>query len=111
MSHFTTIKTQIKDIASLRSACAELGLAVKQNSQARGYYENKTKGDYVIQLKGPYDIALNQRTSGRDMWKRRSVRAIANSSNSMASTRPPLRPGRKGCRYSAGYSNIMGTRY
>jgi len=26
MSHFTEIKTQIKDIEALRSACAELGL-------------------------------------------------------------------------------------
>jgi len=26
MSHFTTIKTQIKDIEALRSACQEMGL-------------------------------------------------------------------------------------
>ena len=74
MSHFTTIKTQIKDIAALRSACAELGLTVKQKAQARGYYENKTKGDYVIKLKGPYDIALNQQPDGSfgitaDLWE------------------------------------------
>ena len=74
MSHFTTIKTQIKDIAALRSACAELGLTLKQNAQARGYYENKTKGDYVIKLKGPYDIALNQQPDGSfgitaDLWQ------------------------------------------
>lgn len=74
MSHFTTVKTQIKDIDALRSACAELGLTVKQNAQARGYYENKTKGDYVIKLKGPYDIALNKQTDGSfgitaDLWE------------------------------------------
>jgi hypothetical protein len=74
MSHFTTVKTQIKDIAALRSACAELGLTVKQNAQARGYYENKTKGEYVIQLKGPYDIALNKQPDGSfgitaDLWE------------------------------------------
>ncbi len=28
MSHFTEIKTQIKDIETLRSACRELGLAL-----------------------------------------------------------------------------------
>jgi hypothetical protein len=60
MSHFTTIKTQIKDIEALRLACGELGLSVKQNAQARGYSESKTRGDYVIELKGPYDIALNK---------------------------------------------------
>ena len=47
MSHFTEIKTQIKDIEALRLACQELGLNLLQNAEARGYYENKTKGDYV----------------------------------------------------------------
>ena len=64
MSHFTTIKTQIKDIQALRSACDELGLSLVQNGKARGYSTNKTKGDYVIRLKGPYDIALNQQPDG-----------------------------------------------
>jgi len=60
MSHFTSIKTQIKDIDALRLASTELGLALLQNANARGYNENKIKGDYVIRLKGPYDIALNR---------------------------------------------------
>src|SRR2546423_15404841 len=73
MSHFTTIKTQIKDIEALRSACKEMGLTLLQNAEARGYYETKTKGDYVIQLKGPYDIALNKQLDGSfgitaDLW-------------------------------------------
>jgi hypothetical protein len=73
MSHFTTIKTQIKDIGALRSACQEMGLTLLQNAEARGYYENKTKGDYVIRLKGPYDIALNNQPDGSlgltaDLW-------------------------------------------
>src|SRR6476646_12292961 len=74
MSHFTTIKTQIKDINALRSACQEMGLRLLQKTEARGYYENKIKGDYVIQLKGPYDIALNKQTDGSygltaDLWQ------------------------------------------
>ena len=74
MSHFTTIKTQIKDIEALRSACQEMGLSLLQNSEARGYYENKIKGDYVIRLKGPYDIALNKQPDGSfgltaDFWQ------------------------------------------
>ncbi len=74
MSHFTEIKTQIKDIEALRSACQELGLSLVPNTEARGYYENKTKGDYVVQLKGPYDIALNKQTDGTfgltaDLWQ------------------------------------------
>ena len=73
MSHFTEIKTQIKDIEALRAACQELGLTLLQNAEARGYYENKTKGDYVVRLKGPYDIALIKQADGTfdhtaDLW-------------------------------------------
>ncbi|MEN9601868.1 MAG: hypothetical protein RIS56_1474 [Verrucomicrobiota bacterium] len=64
MSHFTTIKTQIKDVEALRSAVNELGLQLIPNTEARGYISNKTKGDYVIRLKGPYDVALNQQPDG-----------------------------------------------
>jgi hypothetical protein len=64
MSHFTTIKTQIKDIHALRSACNELGFAVLENASARGYINNQTRGEYVIQLKVPYDIALNKNPDG-----------------------------------------------
>ena len=60
MSHFTTIKTQIKDIEALRSACKELNLPLLQTADARGYAGEVRRGDYVIQLAGPYDIAVNQ---------------------------------------------------
>ena len=73
MSHFTTIQTQIKDIEALRQACGELGFTLLPNSEARGYYENKIKGDFVIRLRGPYDIALNRQPDGSygftaDLW-------------------------------------------
>ena len=64
MSHFATIKTQIKDIDALRDACAEMGFLVLQNTEARGYESNRHKGEYVIALKGPYDIALNRQSDG-----------------------------------------------
>ena len=41
MSHFTEIKTQIKDIEALRLAVQEMGLTLLQNAEARGYYENR----------------------------------------------------------------------
>ena len=74
MSHFTTIKTQIKDIEALRSACNEMGLSLLQNAEGRGYYENKIKGEFVVRLKGPYDIALNKQPDGSfgltaDLWQ------------------------------------------
>jgi hypothetical protein len=73
MSHFTTIKTQIKDIGALLSSCNELRLALLQNTEARGYHENKIKGEFIIRLNGPYDIAVNKQPDGSfgltaDLW-------------------------------------------
>jgi hypothetical protein len=64
MSHFTTIQTQVRDIELLREACAELGLELCENAQARGYSGNRLPGEVVIRLKGPYDIALNLQADG-----------------------------------------------
>ena len=55
---------RIKDIEALREACAEIGLLVLQNTEARGYEGNRHRGEYVIALKGPYDIALNRQPDG-----------------------------------------------
>jgi hypothetical protein len=73
MSHFTTIETQIKDIEALRAACQEMGISLLPDSEARGYSQNKIKGDYVLRLKGPYDVALNHQPGGSfgltaDLW-------------------------------------------
>jgi hypothetical protein len=64
MSHFTTIETQIRDIPALREACGELGLTVLENTLARGYSSNNIKGDLVIRLRGPYDVALTRQQDG-----------------------------------------------
>ncbi len=64
MSHFTTIKTQIKDIHALRAACQELKLGLLQDAEARGYYGASQRGEFIIQLKGPYDIALHRQPDG-----------------------------------------------
>ena len=64
MSHFATINTQVRDIGALRKACEELGLGLEENAQARGYRVNTTPGEYVIRLKGPYDIAVNRQPDG-----------------------------------------------
>jgi len=76
MSHFTTVNTQIRDIAALRAACTELGLEVIENAEARGYSSNRIRGDLVIRLKGPYDVALQRQPDGcyalhADLWQGR----------------------------------------
>ena len=64
MSHFTTIQTQVRDLDALRAALGELGVTLLEKTNARGYAGNTLKGDYVIRLKGPYDIALNKTPDG-----------------------------------------------
>ena len=59
MSHFTTIQTQIRDLDALRDACSELGLGFTANAQCRGYAGLTRQAPHVIQLKGPYDIAVD----------------------------------------------------
>ena len=64
MSHFTTIQTQVRDLDALRAALGELGVTLLANTEARGYLNNTLHGDFVIRLKGPYDIALNKTPDG-----------------------------------------------
>jgi hypothetical protein len=58
MSHFTTIQTQIRDLEALRDASVELGLIMLPNAKCRGYAGMSRLAPHVIQLKGPYDIAV-----------------------------------------------------
>ena len=60
MSHFVTIQTQIRDVAALEDACAELGVELLRDAEARGYANQTRHGDLVIGLHGPYDIAANR---------------------------------------------------
>ena len=58
MSHFTTIQTQIRDLAALRDASVEMGFQFLKDSKGRGYASMTRTAPHVIQLKGPYDIAV-----------------------------------------------------
>ena len=58
MSHFTTIQTQIRDLDALQDACVELGFPFLKNAKCRGYAGMTRLAPHVIQLKGPYDIAV-----------------------------------------------------
>jgi len=49
------------------------GVDPPPDRRSQGLFENKTKGDYIIKLKGPYDIALNKQPDGTygltaDLW-------------------------------------------
>lgn len=59
MSHFTTIQTQVRDLNALAAACLEMDLSFVANGQCRGYAGITRQAPHVIQLKGPYDIAVD----------------------------------------------------
>lgn len=63
MSHFTTIQTQIRDLSALSDACREMGLGFVADGQCRGYAGIVRSAPHVIQLKGPYDIAVEPSTT------------------------------------------------
>ncbi len=82
MSHYTTIQTQIKNVDALKAACAELNLPMEANALARGYAQ-PLKGEHVIRLKGPYDIAVNPQPDGThslttDWWNGHVEREVGN---------------------------------
>lgn len=59
MSHFTTIQTEIRDLDALRDASVEMGFQFLTNSKCRGYAGTTRLAPHVIELKGPYDIAVD----------------------------------------------------
>ena len=56
MSHFSKVTTQIKDIAALERAVAELGLTMTSHQKVRGYTD--INAEHVIKLNGQYDVGL-----------------------------------------------------
>jgi hypothetical protein len=60
MSHFTTIKVQIKHGETLHQALQELGYKVERNVKVRGYAGNKTDAEYVIRQPNGYDLGFRR---------------------------------------------------
>ncbi len=58
MSHFTTIKVQIKNSEILATVLAELGHKVEVNAQVRGYQGDRINAEYVIRRQNGYDIGF-----------------------------------------------------
>jgi hypothetical protein len=61
MSHFTSIKVQIKHGEILHQVLQELGYQVECNTQVRGYQGSRTEAEYVIRQKNGYDLGFRRR--------------------------------------------------
>lgn len=60
MSHFTTIKIQIKNGEILQEVLQELGYQVECNTTVRGYQGNSTQAEYVIRQNNGYDLGFRR---------------------------------------------------
>lgn len=58
MSHFSQLKTKIRDIQALSAAAKQLGLTLQKDGVVRGYNGNRSKADYLIRLTGNYDVGF-----------------------------------------------------
>lgn len=64
MSHLTEVKTEFKDAEALKKAAQELGFSWQANAECRFWNDQSKKFDYVIKLKGPYDVGVRCKPSG-----------------------------------------------
>ena len=60
MSHFTTIKVQIKNGEVLHQVLQELGYQVECNTSVRGYQGDTTHAEYVIRQSNRYDLGFRR---------------------------------------------------
>ncbi|MDJ0737936.1 MAG: DUF1257 domain-containing protein [Nostocaceae cyanobacterium] len=60
MSHFSTIKVQIKNGEILHQVLQELGYQVECNTQVRGYEGDTTNAEYVIKQNNGYDLGFRR---------------------------------------------------
>ncbi len=60
MSHFTTIKVQIKNGEILHQILQELGYEVEQNTKVRGYSGKTVNAEYVIRQPNGYDLGFRK---------------------------------------------------
>lgn len=60
MSHFSTIKTQIRNLTSLKAALNDLGIDWKSGpSKVRGYQGQNRTAEVVIEQNNNYDIGFS----------------------------------------------------
>jgi hypothetical protein len=60
MSHFTTIKIEIKNGQILDLVLRELGYQVEYHSKVRGYRGDRAQAEYVIRQDNGYDLGFRR---------------------------------------------------
>ena len=69
MSHFSTVKTKIKDLDCLRKALNDLGYQFTEDEEGvdvKGYRKQKTKAQISIHVSKTYDIGIHVDQKGME---------------------------------------------
>jgi hypothetical protein len=59
MSHFTRIRTELRDIETVGRALEDMGYQVEEG-QVRGFMHQRAQADIVVRMDGGYDIGFQQ---------------------------------------------------
>jgi Protein of unknown function (DUF1257) len=60
MSHFSTVRVQIKQGEVLHDTLLDLGYTIAQNTEVRGYQGKTTIADYVVRQSNGYDLGFRR---------------------------------------------------
>jgi hypothetical protein len=60
MSHFSTVRVQIKQGEVLHETLLDLGYTIAQNTAVRGYQGKTTIADYVVRQANGYDLGFRR---------------------------------------------------
>ncbi|MBE9031111.1 DUF1257 domain-containing protein [filamentous cyanobacterium LEGE 11480] len=67
MSHFSTVRVQIKNGTVLHEALLDLGHNVVQNAEVRGYQGKTTTADYVVRQGNGYDLGFRKQAEAYEL--------------------------------------------
>lgn len=60
MSHFTRVRTKVKNREQLIQALENLGYTVEERAEVRGWRGRTERADVVVRLEGKYDIGFKR---------------------------------------------------
>ena len=72
MSHFTRVRTKLRNLSVVQRALEDLGYKVEADSKVRGH-GHRADADLVVRMDGKYDIGFTERRNGdvdmvADIW-------------------------------------------
>ncbi len=67
MSHFTKLKTELRDLGALRRALEELGHAVEGPGDVRGWNGQTQAADLIVRRPEGYDLGFREAESGAEL--------------------------------------------